>query len=57
MTISGHLLREIGSGSLNAQSDLAAALRLTRLLLDFHLPEGIHSRRVLQQLNSFKTTN
>ena len=54
MTISGHLLREIGSGSLNAQSDLAAALRLTRLLLDFHLPEGIHSRRVLQQLNHLK---
>ncbi|WP_037587136.1 DNA repair protein RecO [Stenoxybacter acetivorans] len=28
-------------------------LRLTRLLLDFRLPEGIHSRRVLQQLRQF----
>ncbi|MDK4681035.1 DNA repair protein RecO [Kingella negevensis] len=52
--VSGELLLQLGSGSLNAQSDLATTLKLTRLLLDFRLPDGIKSRRVLQQLNQFK---
>ncbi|MCP2040156.1 DNA repair protein RecO (recombination protein O) [Neisseria sp. HSC-16F19] len=29
------------------------ALQLTRMLLDFRLPGGIHSRRILQQLNAY----
>lgn len=54
VVISGELLQQLGSGSLNTQSDLILARQLTRSLLDFRLPEGIQSRRVLQQLQQLK---
>jgi len=31
-------------------------LQITRLLLDFRLPDGIRSRQVLQQLQRFQGT-
>ncbi|ULJ61090.1 DNA repair protein RecO [Wielerella bovis] len=52
--VSGKLLQELGQGSLNPQSDLNSARQLTRLLLDFRLPDDIQSRKVLQQLNLWK---
>ena len=54
--VSGEILQQLGAVSLNAQSDLAAALRVTRLLLDFHVQNSIHTRRILQQLNELKNT-
>lgn len=54
VVVSGKLLQELGTDNLNEQSDWVNALRLTRLLLDFLLPDGIQSRRVLQQLNQLK---
>lgn len=53
VSVRGSVLQALQQGNL-AQDDLPAAAALTRMLIDFYLPEGIGSRTVLQQLNSLK---
>ncbi|MDO4434089.1 MAG: DNA repair protein RecO [Alysiella sp.] len=53
IVVSGSLLQELHSGCLKPHN-LTAILSLTRLLIDHHIPEGIKSRQILQQLNQFK---
>ena len=52
--VQGSVLLALGQNQTDADADWTAALRLTRLLLDFRLPEGIHSRKVLQQMGALK---
>lgn len=52
--VQGSVLLALGQNRADADADWTAALRLTRLLLDFRLPEGIHSRKVLQQMGTLK---
>lgn len=54
ITVSGSLLQDLAQQQLNLQSDLNHALRLTRLLIDHYLPNGLASRQVLQQLQDMK---
>lgn len=54
VTISGCLLQQLDSQQLNPQSGLPQVLALTRLLLDFYLPNDIKSRQVMQQLHEMK---
>ncbi|XXQ68625.1 DNA repair protein RecO [Neisseriaceae bacterium B1] len=56
VTVSGSLLQQLNAQQLSPQSELTQALALTRLLLDFHIPNGIKSRQILQQLNEMKKT-
>lgn len=56
MTISGSLLQQLDQQQLTTQSELPQALALTRLLLDYHIPNGIKSRHIMQQLNEIKKT-
>ena len=48
------VLRAWGAGDDRAAVDWASARAATRLLLDFKLPDELHSRKVLQQLNGLK---
>ena len=50
----GDVLRALGAGDENAAVDWASARAVTRLLLDFRLPDEMSSRRVLQQLSGLK---
>ena len=52
--VRGDVLRALGAGDENAAVDWASARAVTRLLLDFRLPDELHSRKVLQQLNGLK---
>lgn len=57
VVVSGHTLLALNSKTLSDTPEWQAeAIRLTRMMLDFRLPEGILSRRVLRQLQqlSFK---
>ena len=46
---------QLAAGALSGGDALQEALKITRLLLDFRLPEGIKSRQILQQMQSFQT--
>ncbi|UOO82716.1 DNA repair protein RecO [Uruburuella testudinis] len=55
VAVSGACLHELHSGVFSSGGNMQQALQLTRMLLDFYLPEGIKSRQVLQQLQNFQT--
>lgn len=57
LIIHGQTLQALTQNKLQQSHEQTEALRLTRMLLDFRLPEGIHSRRVLQQLQQFLNQN
>ncbi|MDF7675757.1 DNA repair protein RecO [Neisseriaceae bacterium ESL0693] len=57
LIIRGQTLQALTKHNLQTQEEHNEALRLTRMLLDFRLPEGIHSRRILQQLQNFINKN
>lgn len=52
--VSGGLLLQLGQDADLSPAQTAEAMTLMRLLLAHYLPEGIASRRVLQQLQDFK---
>ena len=52
--VRGDVLLALGAGDERAAVDWASARAATRLLLDFKLPDELHSRKVLQQLNGLK---
>ena len=54
--VPGSLLRQLVAGEFADGDALQQAVRLTRLLIDFRLPEGVASRRVLQQLQDMRRT-
>ncbi|MFV2028830.1 DNA repair protein RecO [Neisseria sp. S1] len=49
----GAVLDELRLGAFTSGENMSQALGLTRMLLDFYLPEGIRSRMILQQMQSF----
>ncbi|PIT48625.1 MULTISPECIES: DNA repair protein RecO [Snodgrassella] len=52
--VHGHTLNALTSQTLAAQPQWhSEAIRLTRMLLDFRLPEGIISRKILKQLQQY----
>ena len=53
LTADGGILRQLHEGRFEGGESLHEALKITRLLLDFRLPEGIRARRVLQQMQQF----
>lgn len=53
IAVNGNVLMQLHSGDFADSAALQQALRITRLLLDFYLPEGIKSRQVLQQVQAF----
>lgn len=55
VAVSGQSLIELYQGAFSSGENLQQALKLTRMLLDFRLPEGIKSRQVLQQIQNFQT--
>lgn len=55
VAVGGEALIRLRSGSFDGGESLHEALKLTRMLLDFRLPEGIKSRQVLQQIQQFQT--
>ncbi len=57
VAISGATLIDLREGSFVHQESLGQALKVTRLLIDNLLPEGIKSRQVLQQLQQFGLGN
>ncbi len=56
VAVDGATLAELRQGCFSNGQRLQEALKITRLLLDFRLPEGIKSRQILQQLQQFKAT-
>ena len=54
-TASGSTLLQLHAGRFDNGESLQQALQITRMLLDFRLPEGIKSRRILQQIQAFQT--
>ncbi|MCP1771912.1 DNA repair protein RecO (recombination protein O) [Neisseria perflava] len=54
VAVSGETLIQLRNGEFNDGESLQQALKITRSLLDFHLPEGIKSRQVLQQIQQFQ---
>ncbi|MDO5073459.1 MAG: DNA repair protein RecO [Neisseria animaloris] len=55
VAVDGSSLIQLRSGSFESGESLQQALKLTRMLIDFRLPEGIKSRQVLQQMQQFQT--
>ncbi|QEY23452.1 DNA repair protein RecO [Neisseria animalis] len=55
ITVGGDVLIQLRDGEFADGFALQQSLKITRLLLDFHLPDGITSRQVLQQLQQFQT--
>ena len=53
--VDGATLAALRQGRFDSGGALQQALQLNRLLLDFHLPQGIQSRRILQQMQAFQT--
>lgn len=53
MAVQGNTVLQLAAGALSGGDALQEALKITRLLLDFRLPEGIKSRQILQQMQSF----
>ncbi|STZ75599.1 DNA repair protein RecO [Bergeriella denitrificans] len=56
LTVSGETLLQLHEGRFSDGQSLQQALHITRLLLDFHLPEGIQSRQVLRQLRQLQNS-
>lgn len=52
--ISGSSLIDLHKGSFSSAKSLQQALKITRMMTDRLLPEGIKSRQVLQQLQQFE---
>jgi DNA repair protein recO len=55
ITANGSTLLQLHAGRFDNGESLQQALQITRMLLDFRLPEGIKSRRILQQIQAFQT--
>ncbi|WP_274571068.1 DNA repair protein RecO [Neisseria leonii] len=53
VVVDGTVLLALQQGKWSDGADLQQALRLTRLFIDYYLPQGVHSRRVLQQMREF----
>lgn len=53
IVVAGQTLLDLHSGDFGSGESLQEALRVNRLLMDFRIPEGIKSRQVLQQLQTF----
>ena len=49
----GAVLQALHSGVWTADADLQQALQVTRLFIDHYLPQGVHSRRIVQQMREF----
>ena len=56
VAVDGGTLLQLRRGAFENGESLQQALQITRLLLDFRLPDGIRSRQVLQQLQRFQGT-
>ena len=54
VAVDGEVLIQLQNGEFTDAAALQQARRITRLLLDFRLPEGIKSRQVLQQIQAFR---
>lgn len=54
MVVDGQTLVQLRDGVFADGQSLQQALKITRLLIDFRIPEGIKSRQVLQQLQQFQ---
>ena len=54
VVVDGDVLIQLQNGEFTDTVTLQQARRITRLLLDFRLPEGIKSRQVLQQIQAFR---
>lgn len=52
MIVRGETLQGLAAGNLNHETLLYEARQLTRMWLDHYLPDGIHARRVLNQLQN-----
>ena len=55
VAVAGETLIQLREGEFSDGDSLQQALGITRMLLDFHIPEGIKSRQVLQQLQQLQT--
>ncbi|MDO5639034.1 MAG: DNA repair protein RecO [Neisseria sp.] len=55
VAVRGETALQLAAGVFDDGDTLQEALKITRLLLDFRLPDGIKSRQVLQQLQNFQT--
>ena len=55
IAVDGSNLIQLRNGEFENGESMQQALRLTRMLLDFRLPDGITSRQVLQQMQQFQT--
>ncbi|WP_193004259.1 DNA repair protein RecO [Neisseria yangbaofengii] len=53
IAVNGSSLIQLCQGKFSDGVSLQQALKINRLLIDFHIPEGIKSRQVLQQLQQF----
>lgn len=53
LLIQGHHLTDLKTGEFRSPESMQQALRITRLLLDFYLPQGIRSRQIMQQVQQF----
>lgn len=53
IAVKGSSLIQLHQGGFSDGMGLQQALKINRLLIDFHIPEGIKSRQVLQQLQQF----
>ncbi len=54
VVIKGNSLIQLRKGEFDSGNSLQQALKLTRMLIDFCLPEGVKSRQVLQQMQAFE---
>ncbi len=55
VAVDGGTLIQLRNGIFDNGESLQQTLKLTRMLLDFRLPEGIKSRQVLQQMQASQT--
>lgn len=54
LKVAGAVLQQLDAGEFHDETALQSALQLTRLLIDFRLPDGVKSRQLLQQLNRYR---
>lgn len=55
LCVRGSTLLDLHNQTLHHHDGLTEALQLNRMLLDYYLPDGIQSRKILQQLNRMQT--
>lgn len=55
LTVHGYTLKSLTNSQFNQPNALKEALQLNRMLLNYRLPENIHSRKLLQQIALFST--